>query len=157
MNQLAHGRLVTAALMAGIGNGMVDRFRGMSLGDLAQIMTPLGVLIVIVLEVVRALTANNTNTYDLGQIKAQIQELRQLEQNQNSDLSDKINKLQDQFNNGPRPDQLLNLERHLSAIDGRLDGLDTRLRGDETDLTRAKTQIDGIDQASKAQLLPGRR
>lgn len=67
-------------------------------------------------------------------------------------LSTQMSRFQDQLNNGPRADQLLVIDRHLSAQDGRMDGLDTRMRDMEQRLSRAQAQIDATDAASGARL-----
>jgi outer membrane murein-binding lipoprotein Lpp len=57
----------------------------------------------------------------------------------------------------PRLDQLQTINGHLSALDGRMDGMDTRSRADEDRLTRTETLVGSIDEASRAKLGAGRR
>jgi len=67
-----------------------------------------------------------------------------------------IARLNDRLDAAPRTDlvntQLTEIQRHLSALDGRMDGMDTRSRADEDRLTRTETKVEGIDASSRAKL-----
>lgn len=71
-------------------------------------------------------------------------------------LSLQLDKMTQRFEQVPRADmlnsQLTEVQRHLSALDGRMDGMDTRARADEDRLVRTETRVQGIDESSKASL-----
>jgi hypothetical protein len=73
--------------------------------------------------------------------------LRSIEQ-QVTGLSNQVQRMQDQLNAAPRVDQLAVLDRHLSAEDGRMDGIDTRLRDLEQRISRGEARQDVLDRAA---------
>jgi hypothetical protein len=88
-----------------------------------------------------AMTGAGVAAHDISIIKGQI-----------TDLSAQMSHLQDRIESGPRADQLREIDRHLSALDGRDDILDQRLRLIEQDQAAMKARIEGIDTASRARL-----
>lgn len=90
----------------------------------------------------------NIMASQLSSLQAQVSPLARL-----PDLIDKLNARMDA---APRADllgnELTEIQRHLSALDGRMDGMDTRARADEDRIIRDDTRIDAIDNASKATL-----
>lgn len=70
-----------------------------------------------------------------------------------SRLPDLIDKLNARMDAAPRADllgsEMTEIQRHLSALDGRMDGMDTRARSDEDRIIRDDTRIEAIDNASK--------
>lgn len=75
-----------------------------------------------------------------------------------STLTALVSQLQTDLRGMPRQDQLAVLDRHLSAQDGRMDGIDTRIRDLEQRLSRIEAQVQMIRTASDADLgRPGRR
>ena len=64
-----------------------------------------------------------------------------------------IQRLNDRLDASPRTDllnsNLTEIQRHLSALDGRMDGMDTRARADEDRIIRDDARIDSIEKASK--------
>ena len=90
----------------------------------------------------------NIMASQLSSLQAQVSPLARL-----PDLNDKLNARMDA---APRADllgnELTEIQRHLSALDGRMDGLETRARADEDRIIRDDARIDGIDNASKATL-----
>lgn len=69
-------------------------------------------------------------------------------------LSTQMQRMQDQMNAGVRADQLIAIERHLSAQDGRMDGMDTRTRDQEARQSRTEARQEMMEAASRAQLRP---
>lgn len=67
-------------------------------------------------------------------------------------LSAQIQKMQDQLNAGPRADQLVVLDRHLSAQDGRMDSMDSRMRDLDQRLARSEARQQMMEDASRATL-----
>lgn len=67
-------------------------------------------------------------------------------------ISGQIKQLQDDLRTVPRADQIIVLDRHLSAQDGRMDSIDTRLRDLEQRVSRAEAQVGAINAASAASL-----
>lgn len=67
-----------------------------------------------------------------------------------------IARLNDRLDQAPRTDlldsRLLEIQRHLSALDGRSDATETRMRADEDRVIRDDTRLDAIEGASKATL-----
>lgn len=67
-----------------------------------------------------------------------------------------IQRLNDRLDASPRTDllnsQLTEIQRHLSALDGRMDGMDTRARADEDRIIRDDARIDAIEHLSKEPL-----
>lgn len=87
------------------------------------------------------LSAGTTNTHDIQTLQAQV-----------NGLSNQVAKLVDRIDAGPRSDQMHEIDRHLSALDGRMDGMDTRAQADEQRLVRVQTQIESIQSSSDAKL-----
>ena len=71
-------------------------------------------------------------------------------------LSLQLDKMTQRFEQVPRADmlnsQLMEIQRHLSSLDGRMDGMDTRARTDEDRIIRSDTRLDSIERASKEPL-----
>lgn len=87
------------------------------------------------------LSSGTTNTHDIQSLQSQV-----------SGLSAQVSKLADKIDQGPRSDQMREIDRHLSALDGRMDGMDTRAQADEQRLIRAQTILESIQQSSDAKL-----
>ena len=92
-------------------------------------------------------------TQDLAAIKAQLvsAELPTMKA-QVTALSVQVQRLQDQMNGGVRVDQLTVLDRHLSAQDGRMDGIDTRMRDLDQRAAKTETRLQMMEDASRTQL-----
>jgi hypothetical protein len=52
----------------------------------------------------------------------------------------------------PRADQLASVEGHAHALDGRMDALESRLRGDELDVARTMQRVEAIERSSNVGL-----
>lgn len=123
------------------------------------------------------LTAVNTGGHDITQFQAhlssldtQIQGLAaavdklSLGQVQISELTKQVGRLADRLDTSPRQDQLSEINRHLSALDGRLDAYDNRIRANESQLpainqhlNRLDLEVDNILKLSREPLQAGRR
>lgn len=101
----------------------------------------IGVIAMFILWLTGQLAGNTITGHDLSLINAKL-----------SDLTSIVAKMQDRMDNGPRLDQMRDMDRHLSSIDGRIDGFEARLRLDEERLIRAMTMVDSIDAANKLKL-----
>lgn len=98
---------------------------------------------------IQALQAQQTvMASQLTALQAQVAPLAQ--------LSMQIDRLTQRFDQTPRTDmlnsQLTEIQRHLSALDGRMDGMDTRARADEDRIIRDDARIDAIEHLSKEPL-----
>ena len=87
------------------------------------------------------ISAGATNTHDIQALQGTV-----------SQLSAQVSHLADKIDQGPRSDQMREVDRHLSALDGRMDGMDNRLQSDERSLTKVQTQVDTIQNSSDARL-----
>lgn len=87
------------------------------------------------------LSAGTTNTHDIQALQGTV-----------AQLSAQVSHLADKIDQGPRSDQMKDIDRHLSALDGRMDGMDTRMQSDERGLTRVQTEVETIQNSSEAQL-----
>jgi hypothetical protein len=67
-------------------------------------------------------------------------------------LTAQVSRLSDKIDQGPRADQIIVLDRHLSAQDGRMDSIDTRLRDIENRTAALTARVDLIDQSTHATL-----
>lgn len=110
---------------------------------LCSVGTPAGLAMGAVIYLLGGFAGNTVTSHDVQDLRGQIASLA----TQVSVLSDRM----------PRPDQMTAIDRHLSAQDGRMDGLDTRLRGDEDNITRALTRLDEIEASSRVTLLPAHK
>lgn len=98
---------------------------------------------------IQALQAQqNVMASQLSALQAQVAPLAQ--------LSIQIDRLTQRFDQAPHTDllnsQLTEIQRHLSALDGRMDGMDTRVRADEDRGSHDNARIDAIENASKSSL-----
>jgi len=116
-----------------------------------------GTFVVLIGAVVGWLTIGATGAHDLIQLREQNQASNNALRDQITALTATVNTLSAKIDQGPRLDQLQMIDRHLSALDGRMDGMDARSRADEDRLTRTETRVEGIDQASRAGLGAGRK
>jgi hypothetical protein len=77
-------------------------------------------------------------------------------QKQLDDLTTQVSRLSDKIESGPRADQLREIERRISSIEGQNaannTSNDSRFRAVEERVTRAITLIEGIDAASRTNL-----
>lgn len=71
-------------------------------------------------------------------------------------IDKKMEDFQNRLDNGVRLDQLGTIDRHLSAQDGRMDGIDNRINDLVNRTAHAESRLDGIDHASQAHLKDGR-
>ena len=71
-------------------------------------------------------------------------------------LSARVAQLGDQFNAGPRMDQLQSILRQQAAEAGRIDAMAEQQRKDEETLIKLNTLIEGISAASRDPLRPHR-
>lgn len=88
------------------------------------------------------ISAGTTNTHDIQALQSTV-----------SQLTAQVSHLADKIDQGPRSDQMREVDRHLSALDGRMDGMDNRLQSDERSLTKVQTQVDTIQNSSDARLM----
>lgn len=56
----------------------------------------------------------------------------------------------------PRSDQLIAVDAHAHALDGRMDAMETRMRADEIDIATGKQRLQSIEDSSHA-AIGGRR
>lgn len=63
-----------------------------------------------------------------------------------------VSQMQTDLRGAPRADQMAVLDRHLSAQDGRMDSIDTRIRDIEQRIARAEAQVQMIQAASSVSL-----
>lgn len=87
------------------------------------------------------ITAGTTNSHDIQALQGTV-----------SQLSAQVSHLADKIDQGPRSDQMKEIDRHLSALDGRMDGMDTRIQSDERSLTKVQADVDNIRNSSDARL-----
>ena len=87
------------------------------------------------------ISAGATNTHDIQALQGTV-----------AQLTAQVSHLADKIDQGPRSDQMREVDRHLSALDGRMDGMDNRLQSDERSLTKVQTQVDTIQNSSDARL-----
>lgn len=97
------------------------------------------------------LSTGTTNTHDIQMMQGQIANLTTQTQGQMAGLTAQVEHLANKIDPAI-PIQLHEIDRHLSALDGRMDGMDARARADELSLTRAQTEIESIRNSSDAQL-----
>lgn len=101
----------------------------------------LGTLVMLAVVLLGWLTTGNNNVKDIQTLQGQVLALT----TQVANLANKIDQ-------GPQSLQMHEFDRHLSALDGRMDGMDTRVRGDEQALTRVQTEVESIRASSGANL-----
>lgn len=87
------------------------------------------------------LTIGNNNSKDIQALQGTV-----------AQLSAQVSHLADKIDQGPRTDQMKEVDRHLSALDGRMDGMDTRIQSDERSLTKVQADVDNIRNSSDARL-----
>lgn len=87
------------------------------------------------------ITAGTTNSHDIQALQSTV-----------AQLTAQVSHLADKIDQGPRSDQMKDIDRHLSALDGRMDGMDTRIQSDERSLTRVQTEVETIQSSSDAAL-----
>jgi hypothetical protein len=114
------------------------------LGTLCSALSAAGMIGAFVLFITGNISTGTVNAHDLGSIKVELET-----------LNGQVLKLQERIDLGPRVDQLAGIDAHTHALDGRMDALETRLRGLETDTARVATRVQGIEDSSRAVL--GRR
>lgn len=110
-------------------------------GLLLQLIPAIGMIAGFILWVSGNLSGNAVATHDISIIKLQM-----------TDVSNQLSQLRDKIDNGPRADQLREMDRHLSALDGRDDIIDQRVRTVEQQQAAQQARLEGIDAASRARL-----
>lgn len=93
-----------------------------------------------------------TASHDIADFKAQLGMYMSQSQQQYNSISVQVSSLAAKVDQGPRPDDLKAMDRHLSALDGRVDSQDSRLRNVEAAEAANAATIQGIDAASRIQL-----
>jgi hypothetical protein len=86
-------------------------------------------------------TVGNTNAYAIQSLQGQM-----------AALSAQLERVTTKIEQGPQSIQMKEFDRHLSAIDGRMDGMDTRVSSDERALTKVQADVENIRSSSDAQL-----
>ncbi len=71
-------------------------------------------------------------------------------------FSSQLDQMQRQIAMFPRSDQVAAVDAHAHALDGRMDAIETRLRGDEVDIATSKQRLQSIEDSSRAPI-GGRR
>lgn len=112
----------------------------------------LGTFLVIIAALVGWLTVGQTTAHDMQQFREQQTQQNTAMRDQISTLTAVVANLSAKIDQGPRTDQLQEIQHRMSSFDGRMGEMDTRMRNDEDRLTRTETLVQGIDQASHAQL-----
>lgn len=139
--------MTTVGLLAGPPRGwrMVEKIKGMRLPEIvgvaSSLISAMGMLFGCVLYFSGAFSGATIAAAKLTALEGQV-----------GGLSIQMSRLQDQFNAGPRADQLVAMDRHLSVQDGRMDGMDTRMRDLEQRLSRVQAQQEANEVASRATL-----
>lgn len=127
---------------------MVEQIKAMQPSPWVQIMFgaigAVGGLLTPLLFVSGMLSTSANNSHDLSQFG-----------NKLTDLTVEVGRLRDRIDSSPRVDQIVALDHHVSTTDGRIDGVENRVRDLETRVTKALTLLDNIDAASRASI--GRR
>lgn len=129
-------------------SGMVDKIVGEKLpvvAALAGIISVAGQIVFISLWLSGALDNRAIMAYELTGVKASV-----------NNLGAKMDQLQTRIDNGPSASQMREWDRHLSALDGRLDSNDTRMRQIEETTTRLKALYEVFDKANTAALRGGK-
>jgi hypothetical protein len=138
--------------VTGTSKTMVERFTSLTNSQIVAVGVVLTLLLTGGQMIANAtgLFANNT-----AQSLAQYQLLT----DQISALKDQVKDLNVTMKGLPNADQMVNVERHLTALDRRQDETETRMRylensrsGEEVRIQGLTTRLDGIDAASKATL-----
>lgn len=124
---------------------MVDQLRdfahGRTLNTIFSGIAALGALGACVALVVGGLTTGATNSHDIQALQGQV-----------ALLGTQVTRLADKIDQGPRSDQMKEIDRHLTALDQRADDMTKRVTDDERTLTQVQTEVEGIKTSSDAQL-----
>lgn len=116
-----------------VGDSLRDAAKSPTINSIASWIAAFSGLTVVAIFLNGSLTAEN----DVKQLREEVH-----------NLSAMVMSLRD---TQLRPDEV---QRHLSAQDGRLDAIEGRLLRDEERIIRATTLLDQIDQANRQRMLP---